>query len=350
MPGGAALPGIAQVQLKCNGSVRETVYTSAEGQFSFTIGTSMPRANAMDASQGGPTFSSGGINLSSQKDNDRFRRAGVGSDMGFGRVDLSSCQCEAVLSGYQSEPIHLGIRSVFDSPDVGELTMYPLGEIRGTTISLNSLNAPKKAVKCLKKARKELEKDKVRYDKAEKELLKATDLYPAYAEAWLVLGEIMLLQGKESEARAALQHALEADPDFVTPYLVLGELEIHANQWEKAAEFMGKALELNPYLSHAHYFYALANYYVRRDQLAEESLIQVQQSPDAHLFPASHYLLGSIYESRGAYQAAAVQLRRFLETGPPENLADEVKKKIENWESQGLIEKADSEVAERTGE
>lgn len=338
MLGGAALPNMVQVQLKCNGSVRATVYSSTEGNFSFTLGGTVAKSGSMDASLGGPTFSTGGISLSSERDADRFRRAGLGTDLGFGRVDLSTCICEALLSGYENQPVHLGIRSVFDSPDIGELTLYPLGEIKGTTVSLNSLNAPKKAVKLLEKANKELEKEKVDYKKVEKNLLKATEAFPAYAEAWQLLGEVRLLQGNESEARAALQEAMETDPDFVPPYLVMGELEIHANRWEKAAEFMKKAIDLNPYLAHAHYFFALANYYLKEDQKAENSLLRVQQSPDAGLFPASHYLLGGIYEDRGDYQAAALEFRRFLGTDPPEELATEVRSKIGNWVSRGMVE------------
>ncbi len=337
LQGGGPLPSMPRIELKCNGSVRKSVRASPDGRFTIALGTNAPKASSMDASLGGPTISSGGISLSSQRDTDPYRRAGVGSNMGFGRVDLSGCLCEADLPGYRSQPITLGIRSVFDSSDIGKLTLYPSGKIRGTTISLNSLNAPKNAKEALRKAEKELGKDKVHYPKVEKHLRKAVQIYPEYAEAWQTLGEIQLLQSKETEARQAFRSAITADPEFVTPYLALGELEIHANQWEKAAQFMSQAAELNPYLTPAHYFYAVAKYFLRQDAEAEDAILKVQQSEDAHLYPASHYLLGGIYEDRGDLQAAALELRRFLKTDPPEHLASEVETKIGNWEAEGLI-------------
>jgi tetratricopeptide (TPR) repeat protein len=299
----------------------------------------------MDATLGGPTVSSGGVSLSSRRDTDPYRREGVGSDLGSGRVDLSGCLCEASLAGYQSQPISLGIRSVFDSSEIGKLTLYPIGEKNGTTISLISLNAPKKAKDSCRKAEKEIAKQKVNYSKVAKHLTKATDIYPQYAEAWQLLGEVQLLQGDEANARECFQQALTADPQFVTPHLVLGELEIHAHDWQKAADHMGRAIELDPNLIQANYFYALSKYYLHQDAEAETAILKVQESQAAQLFPASHYLLGGIHEDRGHFQAAAMEFRRFLETNPPEDLASEVESKIEIWVSQGLVP-TESEVVD----
>ncbi|MGW8179635.1 MAG: tetratricopeptide repeat protein, partial [bacterium] len=120
-------------------------------------------------------------------------------------------------------------------------------------------------------------------------------------------------------------------------YLVLGELEIHAHKWNNAARLMGQAIKLNPYLTQAHYFYALANYYLQQDKEAEDSINKVHNSNDAGLFPGSHYLLGGILEERGEYQAAAVEFRRFLATDPQEDLISEVKSKLEYWQNRGWI-------------
>jgi hypothetical protein len=87
-----------RVQLKCRGSVVQSVMTSANGRFTF-------RANGggFDASVGGPD-----IPLPTNPGNVAFRR-----------TDLSQCQCEASLAGYESDPVRLGVRSQLDNPDIG---------------------------------------------------------------------------------------------------------------------------------------------------------------------------------------------------------------------------------------
>ena len=176
------------------------------------------------------------------------------------------------------------------------------------------------------------------HKKVEKHLLKATEVYPAYAEAWQLLGEVRLLQANEPGAREALHQALEADPNFIPPYLVMGELEIHAREWQRAVDYLEQAIRLSPDLAHAHYFHALANFYLERDGEAEASLLKVHQSQEAHLFPASHYLLGSIHADRRDFVAAASEYRLFLQTDPPEDLIAEVTRKIEEWEDKGWLE------------
>jgi tetratricopeptide (TPR) repeat protein len=258
--------------------------------------------------------------------------------MPFNRVDLSECQCDAILPGYRGAPIRLGFRSVFDSPDIGVITMHPVDGPRGTTVSLNTLNAPEKARDAFEKAGKELHKEKVDFKKVSKHLKKATEIYPEFAAAWQLLGQANLAVGDRDEARNSFQQALEADPDYVTPYISLAELEIQENHWEKSLQLTGQAIKLNPTVARAYYFRAIAHYYLQHDQQAEAAIRKVLRSESAADYPVSHYLLGGILGDRGEYEAAASEFRLFLQSRPHEKLVSEVEGRLKDWEDQGLIQ------------
>lgn len=338
LQGGEPLPGRARVRLICNGAIRQVVETTEEGRFDFVLGSNAPNSATVDPSIVGTRHP--GVRsptLSGSESRDPFRTAGTGRMMPFNRVDLSSCQCDALLPGYQGAPIKLGFRSVFDNPDIGVITLQPVGKVKGTTVSLNTLSAPKNAKAAFEKAGKELNKKKVDYSKVKKHLEEATEIYPDFAAAWQLLGQTNLAMGDEESARKAFREALARDPDYVMPYIALAELEIQANRWTEAAQLTGSAIELNPYVIRAHYFHALAQFYLQHDAEAEEAIRKVQASQEASDYPACHYLLGGILGDRGEYEAAAAEFRLFLGTNPHINLVNEVKGRLQEWGSKGLI-------------
>jgi Tfp pilus assembly protein PilF len=330
LAGGAKLPKVVRVELKCHGSVVQSVFTSPEGRFSFRMSEgnpgvkSKPDGRRMDASIGGPAIPA-----------DVDKRTQVGKTA-FHQVDLSRCQCEASLSGYRADPVSLGVRSRFDDPDIGVMVLHPL-DVKGTTVSITSLKAPKKAVDLYQKASKELSKKKVNYSKVIQSLEKATELYPEFAEAWFQLGEAYLIEQDVDKARHSLQQALSVDPQYIRPYVSLAQLELQTGTHAEAARLTAEALELNPNWIPAHYWYAVAQYYLGHLGQAEESIRRVQVSGEAHLYTASHHLLGSIYAEKGQYEAASQEYRRFLETRPPEEFASKIESTLEEWKEAGLI-------------
>lgn len=327
-----------QVQLKCHGSVVQSAYTGPEGRFTFTVtertgsSRSGPGAKSTHRGAGGFDASIGGPAIPADVDG-----RGQAGNIAFRRTDLSHCQCEATLAGHESNPVVLGVRSRFDNPDLGIIYLYPLGTIKGTTVSVTTAQAPKKAMDAYKKAQKEGSKEKVNYSKVEKNLQNAVEVYPEFAEAWQFLGETYLMEGKETEARDAFRRAIESDPQYLPPYSTLGELELRANNIEEAARLTGQAIELNPYAITSQYFHAISQYYLGNLEKAEESIQKVHESGEASQYPASHRLLGSIYSERGKYADAAAEFRLFLETGPMENDAEEVRKILDEWTKLGLI-------------
>ena len=279
----------------------------------------------MDASIGGPTIS---------PDLDRRGQRG---NIAFKRTDLSHCVCEATLAGYRSDAIRLGVRSPFDDPDIGFITLYPLEEVRGTTVSVTTAGAPDKAAELFEKARKELSEKNPDRAKMITHLEQATETYPAFSEAWQFLAEVHLAEGNEAESRLAFRKAIEADPVYLPPYGALAELELRGGKNEEAARLTEKALELNPHVMSTQYIHSIAHYYLGNLEKAVEAIEKIHDSSEAARFPATHRILGSIYAEQRRYQEAAAEFQRFLETNPPDQEAADVRNTLETWKQSGLL-------------
>ena len=79
--------------------------------------------------------------------------------------------------------------------------------------------------------------------------------------------------------------------------------------------------------------------------MAEQSVRKVQNGRDARRFPTTHYVLGSILALKKDFPSAAVEFRRFLQVSPQAPVADQLRKRLVDWEEQGLIKKVDAETA-----
>ncbi len=215
--------------------------------------------------------------------------------------------------------------------------MRRLAKVQGSTISLTTAKAPKKARKSFQKANKELGKKKVKYSKVAKELEKAVKAYPEFAAAWHLLGEARLHLKDKTGARDAFQQSIEADPTFISPLMSLIFLEADGNRWQEVSQLTDRVLELNPYVSQVHYYRALGNYGLGRIKVAEESIQALRKGGQAEHFPANYYVMGAIFASKGDLPSAAKEFKHFLEVSPEGPFAKRVRQQMASWEQRGLI-------------
>ena len=331
---GSPLAGSVNVELICNGSARQQAFTFSDGNFSFEVGSRGSMAFA-DASVGGNPWNSNTVDPSNQ----------TGMDSFDGSMNLAGCELRAVLPGFLSDRLQLGMRRPLDSPEVGNIILRRLDKVSGSTVSLTALAAPKKARKAYEKATKELRKKKVKHSKVSKELEKAVNLYPKYAPAWNLLGTTRLKLKDEAGAREAFKQALEADPEYVSPYIELYMLEAASNRWAEVTRLSDRVLELNPYISQAHYFNALANFNLGKLDLAAKSIYQYKKDETSKMFANSYYLAGAILAGKGNLTSAAGEFRQFLKIFPKDRRAAQIREHLASWETQGLIEKTPPEAS-----
>ena len=335
-------PEPVKIYLDCNGQRRPAGYTNTKGTFSVDLNDRNNLAFADASVQGAP------VGIGQQGGGGGF--GAVGTDLstrsdGLGRVNLFGCQLLAELGGYQADPIPLGTRSVFDNPNIGTVVMQRLDGVEGSSISVTSLSAPKKAKKAYDKAFREMQKKEPNLQKAKKELESAVGLHSEYATAWNLLGRIRMMQDDREGSRAAFEKAVAADPKFLDPYPVLARLALTEQRWDDGLQWSNQLLRLNPHASMAHYFSAIANFRLGRMEASKKSVVELKEKNADREFPQSHQILGMIHAQQGLYEQAAVSYRDYLTVQPDGPAASQIKRQLHEWEVLGVIRKQEAAVA-----
>ena len=322
-------PEPVKVELLCNFEVRSQTYTSADGGFNFQLGGK--GSAVMDASARKPAIGKLGFTALSD-----FEVSGK-------RVNMSGCEIRALLGGFRSDTLQLASRSALDSPKVGTILLTRRTDVRGTMVSLNTLAAPKKARKAYRKARKELTaRNATSYPKAIKELEKAVGVYPEFAAAWQMLGQLRLSKKDQEGAREAFSKALSSDPAYIPPYLSIAALDFRDNRWEQVDELSMRVLKLDPETLEAYYYHGVANYYLGKLNAAKKSALKVSESHEVGRYPLVHFLMGSIHAQEGNFGEAASEYRRLLRLEPDLPFAGQLRHQLTTWRREGIIQSAPS--------
>ncbi|HSR69352.1 MAG TPA: tetratricopeptide repeat protein [Acidobacteriota bacterium] len=330
------------VDLLCSGQVIRQTMTKTDGRFNFTLGDTNHFDSVSASVQGNvPGVNNTSSSTFGRSDEEAPLPGGIRS-AGNGRFDMNHCSIRlAPTPGFRANDISLGFRSIFDNPELGLIVMHRMGERAGTLVSMNDLQAPKKARKAYEKGHKELfQRNKPNLNKAAKKFEEALSLYPEYAAAWQHLGIVLMRQEKEEEARDAFNKSSAADPNYLPPLLSLARIELGKGAWKEASAICERLLELDSSLPESRYYSGLANYYLARYDTAFESLNMLSEGGYSKQYPAIHFMLGDLFARKGELGNAASELRIYLNSGSaPQGLADQVEQQLLKWEQQGLIPK-----------
>jgi len=187
--------------------------------------------------------------------------------------------------------------------------------VHGPTVSATRLAVPGKASSEYQKACGAFKGRKLTDAKAH--LHKAIDLYPNYAAAYVVLGQVLQSENKNEEAQAACSKAQELDPGYVAPYLCLAEFAANDGDWKKLAELSDRALALDPLGNpYSLYYSADAGLHLNQLMQAEMHAQSAVKLDPWHKLPELHLLLAQIYEAAGNVQGEIAQLHEFLKDAP----------------------------------
>jgi tetratricopeptide (TPR) repeat protein len=203
-----------------------------------------------------------------------------------------------------------------ENPDIGVIVIRPDGAHgAGAVVTAQSLAVPKPARKLFESAQTEIRSGKT--DRARQHLEKAVAVYPEFAAAWCALGKLQVASGGLDSARASFERALHADPNQVDPYLQLATVALWDRRWQEAADLSAKALDLDPVDYPQLFLYAaMANYNLRKTEMAERNIERAQVLDSRHAFPQIEYMAGVILAGRKDYAAAATHLRAYLKLAP----------------------------------
>lgn len=320
------------IQRICNGEVRPEGYSDQKGRFSFQLGGD-PTLAMGDASVGGNQLGGGpAFGQSSFGSSSGIRQTGLG------RYDLTACELRAVLPGYVSDPIRLGMRSAMDNPDVGVIVLRRMAGVVGNIVSATTLAAPRKADKAYQNGLKEMRKKKPNYKKGATQFQNAVSAYPQFAAAWAALGDAKMAMQDKAGAKEAFSKSLEADPKYLKPFNPLLQMALQQKDWVAVEDLGVRYLELNPNEMQLQLYMAIAALNNGNPEKAEEAVLAIRASDSKDNFPQIHQVMGLIHSQRGEFEEAASEYRAYLAKQPNGNNFVQIKKQLNEWEVLGVIE------------
>ncbi len=159
-----------------------------------------------------------------------------------------------------------------------------------------------------------------------KHLRKAIQIYPQYADAYVLLAMAYIGENNTNDARSNLDKAIEIDPKLAEAHLTLGMLLNHQQDYAGAEKSLSRGLELNPQAPQGHYELAKTYWAMGKWQDAEPHAMKaVELKPD--MAPA-HVLLGNIALRKQEPQTALKEFQEYLKLDPNGPMAGGVQQMI----------------------
>jgi tetratricopeptide (TPR) repeat protein len=234
---------------------------------------------------------------------------------GGSEIKYDDCDLRASMPGFISTTVPMRVYAGATQLEVGTIVLTKMGTADGPTVSVNTMTVPKEARDDFDKARK-LGSEK-KFDEAVADLNKAVVIFPHFAAAWSLMGEIHRLQNQFEPAKAEYGKALAVDPKFVSAYFGLAAMAVVENKWAEAAQFTDQLIQLNSMAYPLAYFFnAAANLNLGKLDAAELSARKFQQADRAHARPDIALLLANILTGKHQYAEAAQLYRDYLALKP----------------------------------
>jgi tetratricopeptide (TPR) repeat protein len=314
LDGSGAPPEPVLIERVCNGVARRQGYTDSRGSFQFQLDQVM---GFQDASEN-----------SGMAGNDFQTSIQAQDNL---NVKYQGCEIRAVLPGFLSSAVSLRVQGSTRQYDLGTIFLKRMENVTGATISMTTLSAPGDAKRAYEKARKAF--DEKKFLDAEKELEKAVKIYPSFAAAWSLLGDIHQQQKQLELAVKDYGQALAADPQFVNPHFGLALIAIQEKRWQDAVQFTNEVLKMNPSAFPSAYFYnAVASFNLGRVDSAEASARKFKSLDTDHRHPDICLLLGQIFVQKRDFASAAQEMRDYLALVPSASNAQEVRDTLKRLE------------------
>jgi len=212
------------------------------------------------------------------------------------------------------------------------------GDTKPSFVSFTSLAAPKAARKAHKKAEKQLNKPEPNLELAAQHLQEAISIYPEYAAAWALLGRVQHRAGDSESAAKSLERSIEIDPKYLGAYEPLAGLAVEEKRWDDLLRLSDEMLRINPLFTLGHYYKGGALIQKGDGDGGEKALREALSTPDAKLFPESHYMLAELYRAQNDVELAAREYRLYTAAPPRSPSWEQAQRRLQQWEDSGVIE------------
>ena len=217
----------------------------------------------------------------------------------------------------QGMPVTLNFRLATDSAPSGG---------NDSTVSVASMKVPDKARQHLRKAQEAMQKQ--RTDDAWKEVSRALEIAPSFAEALTARAVLRMDNGNTQDAIDDLQKAITADENFPVAYVVMGAAYNLLDKFNDAERTIERGISLNPASWQAYFELGKAEL---GKQEYDASLRNLNKAAD--LAPKEygpiHLVRAHAYLGLKNYPEAMSELEAYLERNPQSPNAAEARKTLD---------------------
>jgi Ca-activated chloride channel family protein len=243
-------------------------------------------------------------------------------------VPNGSCVLRAALRGYESNFIQVDDLNSFSNPILPVLVLSRRGSqpnfdmLSGSSVPRGVSNSWSRAAKAVHAQN---------WPEAERNLRAAVQAAPRFAPGWNALGNVLLYEQKESEARQAYQRAIEADPRTLAPYLLLSRLSVAAQDWDAAAQSSAALIKADTkkQFPEGYLYQAIARYHRKDLEGAEASAMEAVRLDKNHDVPRTEYVYGLILAARHDFGPAREHMSRYLQLDPRASDAEAVRSRLQ---------------------
>jgi tetratricopeptide (TPR) repeat protein len=142
-----------------------------------------------------------------------------------------------------------------------------------------------------------------RTGEALRDVTRALELRPRYAEASLLLGKIYERQGYSTRALEAYKQAIDINPRLAEPHYRRALLLIRADRLNEARDELEIATRLDPNFAEAHYWLGRV-YFAQRNVQAALNRFREAVNRQGGAYPEARYYQGLAEEQLGDLNAA----------------------------------------------
>jgi len=195
-------------------------------------------------------------------------------------------------------------------------------EARGNivTVSEAELNIPVAARKEFEQARKLIDKGEI--DAAIHHLSQALTIFPDYLTARNDLGVQYLRLKRFNEAEEQFRFILEKNPKYFNARLNLGVVLVERKRFNEAIDELSQAASIDSSQPAVHLFWGIASLETNDLPAAERELVKALLLGGPR-YSSAHYYFAHVYMKTGRREEAARELKLFLKTAPPGEMASQ---------------------------
>jgi tetratricopeptide (TPR) repeat protein len=219
---------------------------------------------------------------------------------------------------------HVAVTLSFRDPSAAQLR-------EAGTVSLQQLSIPEDARSEYFKAQKKLNKRDIQG--AQRHLLKAVELAPAFSAARNHLGTIAYQSGQYADAEKHFREALRHDPSEYPPLVNLGGVLLNLQRFQEALEYNKKAVADRPEDPLANSQTGINHYFLGDLDLAYKYLMEAKRLEPSH-FSEPQFFLGQIHARRGDRAAAIREFEELLARHPDASNANSIRERLEKLRQQ----------------